>query len=285
MEIFVSSSCVRAKTINESVAILAQEGLTNIELSGGTKYYDNYLKDLLVLQDEYELNYRVHNYFPPPLESFMLNLASLNDDLYKQSIDQCKRAIASCKKLGSRKYAVHAGFLIDFLPKEAGTKIGFRPVNDRKVALNRFCEAWKILVDEAGSDVKLYIENNAFSKTNSTTYNKINPFMLTDYESYLELNERIDFNILLDLAHLKVSTSSLGLNFDEQAMMLISQTDYMHVSGNDGLHDQNQSLSEDTEIMNILKRTDLSDKTLTLEVYNGIRSIMESLKSLEQMGG
>ena len=79
--IYISSSCIKAKTIKESVTILAEAGFKNIELSGGTQYYSSFETDLIKLQDKYGLNYQLHNYFPPPPNHFVLNLASINKDI------------------------------------------------------------------------------------------------------------------------------------------------------------------------------------------------------------
>lgn len=279
--IYVSSSCVKNNTIKESVYELAQEGYKNIEISGGTQYYDGYENDLLELKGKYNLNYLVHNYFPPPKEHFILNIATLNDELYQKSIDHCLRAVSLCKLLGSNKYAIHAGFLIDFTPEEAGKKISLRKVNARNVALERFASAWDSIAEAAGEDVKLYIENNVYSQTNYATYAGNNPFLLTDYDGYLELSERINFAVLLDLAHLKVSCNTLKLDFLNQSNQLMQQTDYFHVSGNDGLHDQNYGIGNDVDVIRFLENCDLSGKTLTLEVYNGLDSIRSSFEKLE----
>lgn len=279
--IYVSSCGIRSNSIRESVLALAEAGIRNIELTGGTKYYPDYERDLLELQDKYDLNYLVHNYFPPPSQPFILNLATLNDELYQQSIEHCKRAIGSCKRLGSRKYGVHAGFLIDFSTTEIGRKIGYRTLNDRQMSLTRFFDAWNILLEEAGEEVRLYIENNVFSETNSKTYHGENPFLLTDSGSYRELQDEINFTLLLDLAHLKVSVHSLGLDFNDEAGKLISLTDYLHLSGNDGLHDQNFGLENDMEIQNVLKNSDLSGMTITLEIYSGVDSIFKSIELVE----
>ncbi len=59
--IYVSSSCVKADTIQKAVLALVKEGFKNIELSGGTKYYDNFANDLLELKRRYNLNFLVHN--------------------------------------------------------------------------------------------------------------------------------------------------------------------------------------------------------------------------------
>ena len=73
--IFVSSSCVEHTKIKDSILELASNGFGNIELSGGTEYYENYIEDLLVLKKTFNLRYLIHNYFPPPKEHFVLNLA------------------------------------------------------------------------------------------------------------------------------------------------------------------------------------------------------------------
>jgi len=280
--IYVSSSCLKNDLIKQSVKQLALEGYKNIELSGGTNFYDGYVEDLLSLKEKYDLNYLVHNYFPPHKEPFMLNISSLDDGLYRKSIKHCLEAVELCKILGSKKYGVHAGFLIDFSPAEAGKKISLRKLNDRKIAIERLSEAWKIIKDTAGNDVDLYIENNVYSKTNFDTYKGNNPFLLTDHDSYLEMLGKVSFHVLLDLAHLKVSCNTLNLNFLHQSNQLIKETDYLHVSGNDSLSDQNLGIVDDDNVVNFLKDIDLSNKTLTLEVYNGLESIGSSYNILKE---
>ena len=124
----------------------------------------------------------------------MLNLASLDDDIYKKSIELCKDAIRLSKKIGGKHYGVHGGFLIDFRPKQAGKKIDYQHLNNKQKAINRFSDAWNILLDEANNYVSLYVENNVFSKTNSKTYLQENPFLLTSYSGYLELKEYFPYN-------------------------------------------------------------------------------------------
>ena len=40
--------------------------------------------------------------------------------------------------------------------------------------------------------------------------------MMTNYNDYKSLKEKIDFNLLLDVAHLKVSAKTLGLNWRDE---------------------------------------------------------------------
>ena len=120
---YVSSACLKHEKIKDSVEELARNGFKNVELSGGTKYYRGYEEDLLGLKDQYDLNFLLHNYFPPPKEDFILNLASLNDAIYQKTLDHCERAILLARKLGSKKFGLHAGFFIDFAAKEVGKNI------------------------------------------------------------------------------------------------------------------------------------------------------------------
>ena len=279
--IYISSSCLKNDKINQSVEQLAVQGFKNIELSGGTNLYEGYIDDLLELKNKYNLKYLLHNYFPPPKDSFMLNIASLNNELFEKSIEHCLNALQVCKILGSRKYGIHAGFLIDFAPSEAGKKIQLKKVNDRAVAIDRLTQAWMKITEEAGNEIDLYIENNVLSKTNHDTYKGDNPFLLTDHKTYLELLEKVDFKILLDLAHLKVSCHTLGLNFFDQSNELIKNTDYLHVSGNNGLSDQNYGIKNDSSIIEFLENKDLSNMTLTLEVYSGLEDIKSSYERLK----
>ena len=280
--IFVSSSCIKKDRIKDSILSLVNEGFKNIELSGGTNYYEGYLDDLQEIQDKYSLNYQLHNYFPPPKEHFMLNLSSMNEDLYQKSIEHCMIAISMCKKLRSKKYAIHAGFLIDFLPTEAGKKISLKRVNDRKNAYSRFSSAWKLLEDFADGEVDLYIENNVFSKSNKETYKNNNPFLFTDYISWIEFSKKVECKLLLDFAHLKVSATSLNLSFSLEVDHLVGLTDYFHISGNDGLHDQNQSIVRDRDMISVLDKYDWFKKTITLEVYDGINSLHQSFDLLNK---
>ena len=281
--IYVSSSCLKKNTIKESVQELAKNGYKNIELSGGTNFYKEkeYIEDLLELKKKYNLNYQVHNYFPPPKEAFMLNIASLNDELFEKSVEHCLKAINLCKILGSKKYSVHAGFLIDFTPRESGKKILLRKTNHRASAIERLSLAWEKIIKAGNNEVDIYIENNVYSKNNYDTYKGNNPFLLTDYNSYIELFEKFNFKVLLDLAHLKVSCNTLNLDFFSQSDKFFQHTDYLHISGNNGLSDQNFGIINDDSITNFFANKDLTDKTLTLEIYSGLDEIRDSYQKIE----
>ncbi|MCK5180703.1 MAG: sugar phosphate isomerase/epimerase [Candidatus Omnitrophica bacterium] len=279
--IYISSACVQHEKIKDVIKELANNGFKNIELSGGTKYYEGYEDDIVALRNKYGLNYLLHNYFPPPAEDFMLNLASLNDDIYQRTLKHYEKAITLSQKLDLKKFGFHAGFLIDFKVSEVGGEISYTKLYDRDRALKRFCEGYHYLKEKA-EGVELYIENNVLSSTNTEIFQSQNPFMLTDYHGYTELKGLVDFKLLLDIGHLNISANSLKLDFAEQLNKMIAISDYVHLSDNDGLRDQNRCFHNDSQMLNILKSYDLHNKTVTLEIYGDISEIKSSQLALER---
>ena len=257
--IYVSSSCVRKKKIKDSVENLALNGIKNIELSGGTEYYDSFVDDLLELKDKYNLNYLCHNYFPPPKEHFVLNLASLNDEIYEKTFDHHLEAIELSKKLGANKFGFHAGFFIDPRVRELGKKLSKDSIVNKDEAIDKFCNGFDKLKELAGT-LKLYIENNVFSITNYKTFEGINACMLTNFTEYQQLKKKINFNLLLDVAHLKVSSNSFSLNFEEEFKDMMAISDHIHISDNDALHDTNNVLKKDSNLVKLLNQQDLNGK-------------------------
>ena len=273
--IYVSSSCSKEEEIGAVILELARDGFCNIELSGGTEYYEGYENDILDLKKKYNLNYLVHNYFPPPKEHFVLNLASLDDVVFEKSFNHLRKAIVLAKKLGASRLSFHAGYLIELKVDELGRTIARSNRGDVAQASKRFCEGFLALKNEAGN-LKLYIENNVYSHSNVCKFGISNPFMLTTLSDYHALKKRIDFYLLLDVAHLYVTCQSLGLDFASQFHQMIMKTDYIHLSHNDGYHDQNSGFSFDSNILSILRKQNLENKIIVLEIYTGLSRLKES---------
>ncbi len=246
--IYISSSCVKADTIKESVLTLVHEGFRNIELSGGTKYYNNLVDDLLELKEKYNLNYLVHNYFPPPKQDFVLNLASLDEKIYSKTLKHLEASLELTRLLGGTRFSFHAGFYVDPRVGELGKVFKHSELYNREQAINQFCKGFEFLRNKF-DDVELYIENNCYSSSNYFVYNNFIPFMLLNLQDYQNLQSKIDFNLLLDIAHLLVSAKTLGCDFEKELGVFFEGTDYIHISGNDALHDQNFGLLEDCSLI------------------------------------
>jgi len=274
--IYISTSCIKNnKKIKDSVEELAINGFSNIELSGGTEPYEQMEEDLLELKDKYKLNYRCHNYFPPPEEPFVLNLASVDEEVYVKTITNLQKSVLLSKNLGSTKFAFHAGFFLNISLNEIGKKLTRTNLFDKKLAIELFCQRFKELQLFAGN-LDLYIENNVYSSSNFNSYDGQTVFMLCNHDDYIDLRQKIAFNLLLDVAHLKVSAKTLNLNFEIELLNMLKVSDYVHISDNDGLHDLNNCLSDNSDLTNLLKQQNLKKKDFTIEVYESMASIKQS---------
>lgn len=273
--IYISSSSSKQKNILEIISELIENGIENIELSGGSKYYNDLENDLIRFKEQNNVNFLLHNYFPPPKKDFVLNLASLNQEIYNQSIIHIKNAIDLSEKLGANLYAFHAGFYYDIPVNQIGKPLSNHKLNNKSDAVNRFKSAYQEIESYNNGRIKLYLENNVISEENYKRFG-LNPLMLTSLEDYNDLKQEFDFNLLLDLAHLYVSCNSLGFDFKSEAIKLSQLTDYIHISDNDGKRDSNQPLKEQSDIVSVLNEIDLNNKTITLEVYDNYSSILDS---------
>ena len=96
MSIFVSTGGFAKLPGNIVAERYLRKGIKNIELSGGV-YSLTLVQDLLKIKNE--VNFRIHNYFPPPKNPFVLNIASLNQKNSKRSMDHVYSSIRYCIKI------------------------------------------------------------------------------------------------------------------------------------------------------------------------------------------
>jgi len=275
--IYISTSCLRNDRISETIETLVEHGFQNIELSGGSRYYPGLKKDLRKLQEKYDLNFLLHNYFPPPSRDFVLNLASLNQEIAKRSMDLALEAIDLARYLNSPRYGLHAGFYIDAQVDSLGKLIRGEVYREKELAYEKFCKNWTILKSRAVG-IDLYIENNVYSRENHREHGDDIPFMLLGSRDYGELKSRIDFKLLLDVGHLRVSCKSLCWSWEKELEALSADCDYFHLSWNDGYRDSNSSFPELQRISSILS----GDKVYTLEITGGVEPIKRNYEYLRE---
>ncbi|GAB5539828.1 MAG: hypothetical protein Salg2KO_19310 [Salibacteraceae bacterium] len=278
--IYISSSSVKSNRIVDSINKLTAAGFDAIELSGGTMPYKGLEQDLRSIKEK-GVKLLAHNYFPPPSTPFVLNLASLDKTVADLSMEHALRALEVSEMIGATKFGIHAGFLINIPVSEIGKPITEQPLFNRDASLDAFANNVRRLQEK--SNVELYIENNVVAPFNLRNFNGVNPFFLTDSQSYQELKERFDFNLLLDVAHLKVSSYALGLNFTEELNALIPESDYIHISDNDGSKDSNEIFETGSELHQQLSNFEWKNKTITLEVYDGLEAVRTSYNAVHSL--
>lgn len=282
--LYVSTACLKGDTISRIIQQIAECGLTNIELSGGTKYYGKIEDDLKILKYEYCLNYACHAYFPPPKIPFVINLAACNDEIYQQSINHYVRCIEMLKRIRCNVLSVHAGFLIEIGAGEIGKKLSDKIIYDEKEAYDRFYTAYQYISKLCAENaIDLYLENNVLNIENYKEFGYHNYMMMTDYESIMKMKGKLDFNLLLDLGHLYVSSKTLGLNYTNQCRLLQRHVKWIHVSENNGVLDEHKPLKANSEILKGFSGSYDSSTNITLETKGSMKEILASIKLMDNL--
>ena len=282
--IFISSSSIKKQKIADAVTTLIENDFRNIELSGGTKYYDGWLDELMELKHKYQLNFLIHNYFPPPKIPFVFNLSSPNKEIAIKSIEHAKKAIDCAHTLEAKKIGFHAGFLIHIPVNQIGKKIESQELFDKEIALNNFIKNYNVISLYAKQkDIKLYIENNVLSKENYKSFQS-NPFLFVTSEEIKFFKKKLSsFNYIFDYGHSYVSSKTLNLKAAEEFDRFIESTDYIHLSDNEGFSDSNHPIKEKSAIYNHLVRNPPLNKTVTLEIYEDISHIKKAYYWLSKL--
>ena len=104
--------------LEEVLKFCKNNNLLNVELGSNHSYDKNYYK----ICKKYKLNYLVHNYFPIPKKSFVVNVASLDKKIRKKSILHVKKCIRFTKSINSKLYTFHPGFIEDPISSNKSSK-------------------------------------------------------------------------------------------------------------------------------------------------------------------
>lgn len=241
---YITASASYKDRISDVITDLAGLGFRNIELSGGTRYYDGVEEDVLALGKKYGINFLVHNYFPPSPVGFVMNIASRDKTLLENTLRHIEIAMALAGKLDCGLYTLHPGFNTSLLNEEdrrffESPKGNDAPDSGTKEDFYKGVGALKTMAEKRR--IRVGIEN-------------FFPFFISTrafMESGADLTEFLDryrnepaIGLLLDLGHLNVAANTLG--FDKFALIEKVLGEYrdklfeVHVSENDGSRDNHQ---------------------------------------------
>ena len=276
--IYISTGGFNKKSVIDVIQLLSKNNIKAFELSGGI-FTDNLESKLQILSNKFQ--FTVHNYFPPPKKPFVLNLASLNENIYQESVNHIKESIKLASFIKSPFYSFHAGFLVDPKVTELGETIKNNNLYDRDKSLKRFIHSIKFLSKYASKhNIKLLVENNVITKSNISKFES-NPLLMTDIKSTEEVVKNFDENLffLVDVAHLKVSANTLNYDAREYLEIFQDKIGGYHLSDNNGLVDSNKEISKSSWFWPHL-RNDLN--YYTIEVYDQNPKVLFSQLELAQ---
>jgi len=192
----------------------------------------------------------VHNYFPPPPEPFVLNLASANTAVLEASLALCRNAIELSRDIGAPFYSVHSGFAMELSWDQLGdpaeqAALAPEKLFERSEAEGIFRESIQALSAHARTcGIGLLIENNVLTQRQVAAGRAATLLMTSPREigDFFESLGDDNAGFLLDVAHAKVAAGALGIEPADYFKALAGHIRALHLSDNDGISDSNQPI-------------------------------------------
>lgn len=288
--IYVSTSCLRNKRIGDTVAQLAKGGFRNIELSGGTRHYSGMTEDMLSLKEKHALKYIIHNYFPPPRKAFVLNLASSDIGVYRQSAAHIYNSVILARTLNAKLYSFHPGYIVEVSPHKKGAYFDYYSGDGQSMYYKKslFYKRFDNLLEELHGDVPIAIEN-LFPFSENEDYSLFSrPDDITEF--LRRYADRSNIGLLLDLGHLKVTGHYMDFDSHAAASQIIEEFSdkifEIHISENDGTEDQHRIMSSGSWQVEVIREhvPSLTDVPVTVELHDiaNLDELVHQVNELEE---
>ena len=129
MKPVISTSLLKGQfSLNDSLNIINKYWSGIVELS-----WIKSMQDISIVENFSFSDYIIHNYFPPPKESFILNILSSDEKTKTLSFDMVEQNLKLCQKFDFQQYHVHAGFLSEGIATQDGIIFHNKPKNKDKI--------------------------------------------------------------------------------------------------------------------------------------------------------
>lgn len=236
-----------------------------LELSAGP-FRANTAADLRLLQKLSTQAIRLHNYYPVPKESFVLNLSDPDEQNLSRSLEFVKGSMLLAAEFKIETYSVHAGFARSLKPSDLGKVFAedsydCDPVGQYKIFLQILRELASF---SSKIGVQLLVENNVTLPANRL--GSINPLLVSDTKDILAflMDKPKEVGFLFDVAHFKVTHAIEGsLCITDDTRQIFKSADQFHLSDNDGFADTNHPVTPQSWFLEYLQPS----SNYTLEVY------------------
>ena len=251
---YLSTSCFGRSYVSDAIRQCHEISPHRIEISAPHHHQTlDELEEILKGFRENGYALTLHNYFPPPEESFVLNMAA-GDDIGKACTQALvKGALRLAIAAGSPLYGIHAGYLARADAKADGTFAFDDELSPYGEALERavaFINEIAPAYEEAG--VRFLVENLFPSP-------KKRHSLFCSLEEIREFMSQIpkSVGLLLDLGHLNVSSGIM--EFDRDLFIDNYLTEFadrlveVHISENEGLKDEHLSVKKGSWQLEALK--------------------------------
>jgi sugar phosphate isomerase/epimerase len=246
MNLFVSSTFFRDGTsIEEALTQCEKHDICNIELGSNHKYSDNFNSII----KSFRFRYLVHNYFPIPQKSFVLNLASSDKEIVERSIKHVYEAIDFCEMTGSLLYTFHPGFLSDPKgPNTSSINYDFQWDESAIKLKNSYKNAFDTMLSSIDKCAKYASQKKVrIAIETEGSFQKHAHLLMQRPEEFEQLFKYFnpnDLGINLNVGHLKLAMNYFKFPLNSFLDLINEYLVAMELSHNNGIEDQHLPLIE-----------------------------------------
>lgn len=243
--LFLSTTFLAKQTpLLNALQLCEKNGINAVELGSNHSFEATSLEII----NQFDFDYLVHNYFPIPKKSFVLNIASMDDEIYNKSINHIFNAIDFCDKIGASLYTFHPGFMTDPRGSNQRTENYDFQWEDQKLNLGNYDKAFERMI-KAVSKVVDYVKKVSVCiaiETQGSVKRKDHLLMQRPDEYYKFFHEfsSSDIGVNLNVGHLRLASNAFGFNISDFVNLVSDYILAMEMSHNNGGEDQHLPLED-----------------------------------------
>ena len=264
----------------ESLELCNQAGIQSVEIGSNHCFEENYN-----YVTNYPFQYIVHNYFPVPKDSFVINIASFNENIRAKSIQHIKDAIDFCNVINAKLYTFHPGFLSDPAgPNHSKSNYDFIW---KEVSSFNYNKAIKLMYDSL-DQIIFYAKSkqiNIAIETEGSFHKKDHLLMQKpeEYQKFMTKYFSNDIGINLNIGHLNLACNAFNFKREDFIDLIKDHIVAMELSHNDGIEDQHLPLQKDEWYWDLILDPQFEKVYKILEFRNtAIDDIVKNIKLFDR---
>jgi endonuclease IV len=265
---YVSTTFIKDnKSVFEAINMLKKKNIYNIEL-GSNHIWEKKIKPFKFKN----CNLCVHNYFPVPKKKLIINIASQNKSVRKLSITQIKKSIKFSKRISSKLYTFHPGFLTDPDGSNISKKNYDFLWNKNKLRSKNYEKSWKLMILSIKEIIKFAKKNDVkiAIETEGSINSKDHLLMQkpSEYKKFFKIFKKKDIGINLNIGHLNLASKAFKFNKFKFVKDVSGWVVAMELSHNYGKNDDHLPIKKNSWYWKIIKNPKFKNIPKVLEFRN-----------------
>jgi len=265
---YVSTTFIKDNLpIKNAISKLLKNSIFNVELGSNHAYEKSYL-----YLKKYKANYCVHNYFPIPKKSIVINIASQNKQIREKSLKHIKKAIKFSKKINAKLYTFHPGFLTDPDGSNISSKNYDFLWNKKKLLTSNYKKSWKFMIGSIKKIVRFAKKESVkiAIETEGSINSKDHLLMQRpeEYVKFFRIFKKKDIGINLNFGHLNLASRAFSFNKFKFVKSISGRIVAMELSHNFGKKDDHLPIRKGAWYWKIIKNPKFKKIPKILEFRN-----------------